>query len=103
MTNQPLTHERFAASSSRRTRRASTLLAQMAELARGERIKQLREDRHLTQPAVAEAVGVTLRAYQAWEATGGIRWGNAKKLAAFFGIDVQELWAGGTGTHGETP
>lgn len=66
----------------------------MADLARGERIKALREDRHLTQPAVADEVGVTLRALQAWEASGALRWENAKKLARFFDVDEQWLWSG---------
>jgi transcriptional regulator with XRE-family HTH domain len=101
MTNQPLTQKTFVPGTSRLQRRTNTLLAQMADLARGERIKGLREERHLTQPAVAEAVGVTLRAYQAWEGTGGLRWENAKKLAAFFDVDPHELWAGRR--HGQTP
>jgi transcriptional regulator with XRE-family HTH domain len=94
MTNQGLAHRNFMSASSRSSRRANTLLAQMADLARGERIKTLREGRHLTQPAVADEIGVTLRAYQAWEATGALKWENAKKLAAFYKVDAQDLWSG---------
>src|SRR5947209_1554648 len=93
MTQTTLAHKKCVPGSSRNARRASTLLEQMADLARAERIRQLRDERHLTQPAVAEAVGVTLRAYQAWEATGALRWENAKRLAAFYKIDVHELWS----------
>lgn len=64
------------------SRNATTLLVSMPDLDRGNRIKALREERHLTQPALAERIGVTLRAYQEWEAGGGIRWMNAKRLAS---------------------
>lgn len=45
---------------------------------------------------MAEAVGVTLRAYQDWEASSmerpkGIDWENAKKLAKFFGVDPEDV------------
>lgn len=46
----------------------------------GARIKQLRG--RVPQPVIADRVGVTLRAYQAWEAGGGIAWDNLIKLAA---------------------
>lgn len=50
--------------------------------AMGSRIKDLREGKRLRQQAVADAVGVTLRAYQAWEAGDtGIKWENAESLA----------------------
>lgn len=66
----------------------------MADLERGERIKELRLARHLTQPAVAEAIGVTLRGYQKYEAGGGIKWDNAKALAKFFRVDPDYLMSG---------
>ena len=50
--------------------------------AMGQRISELRRRKRLRQPAVADAVGVTLRAYQAWEAgDSGIKWENAEELA----------------------
>lgn len=50
--------------------------------AMGQRIKELREARRLRQQAMADAVGVSLRAYQAWEAGDtGIKWENAEALA----------------------
>ena len=70
------------------------MLAQMADLERGDRIKALREGRHLTQPAVAERVGVTLRAYQGWEAGGGIQWENAKRLGRFLGATPDYIMSG---------
>lgn len=73
----------------------------MDDLARGERIKALRETRRLTQPAVVELLDaragarvVTLRGYQAWEAGGGIRWDNAKLLAEVLGVEAEHLMAG---------
>lgn len=72
----------------------ATLLDQMADVARGQRIQELRAARHLTQPAIAELVGVTLRAYQAWEAGGGITWENAKVLAKKLGTDPEFIMAG---------
>jgi transcriptional regulator with XRE-family HTH domain len=67
---------RFAPGSSREPRRLDTLRAQMEDIERGDRIKELREARRLTQPAVVErmcAVGgprrtadpfIGLRGYQ---------------------------------------
>jgi len=43
------------------------------------RIRALRGTR--PQPQIADEVGVTLRAYQEWEAGGGIAWPNLRKLA----------------------
>jgi transcriptional regulator with XRE-family HTH domain len=71
----------YVPGTSRSPRNPATLLAQMGDYERGLRIKELREGRHLTQPALADRVGVTLRAYQEWEAGGGIQWDNAKRLA----------------------
>lgn len=55
----------------------------------GRRIAQLRERAHLTQDAAADRVGVTLRAYQKWEAGGGIQYANLEKLAVLFGTSVE--------------
>jgi uncharacterized coiled-coil protein SlyX len=103
---------RYAPGSSRGTRSATTLLAQVADLERGQRIKAQREDLHLTQPAVVdlledaakelprdhplhpEKLGkppVTLRGLQSWEQGGGIAWEKAKLLAAVLRTDVAGL------------
>ncbi|HWX46001.1 MAG TPA: helix-turn-helix transcriptional regulator [Solirubrobacteraceae bacterium] len=59
----------------------------------GARIKQLRGPR--PQPVVADKVGVTLRAYHAWEAgESGIAWRNLQKLAAVFGVSENYLLYG---------
>lgn len=100
MTNRNSAQKNFAPGTSRGTRRATTLLAQVADLERGDRIKQLREGRHLTQPVVAERVGVTLRGYQEWEAGGGIQWENAKRLAKVLGSNPDYVMSG---ERAETP
>lgn len=52
----------------------------------GARLKALRKGLRLTQPVVAERVGVSLRAYQVWEAgDGGIAWTHLEKLAGVLG------------------
>lgn len=93
----------YAPGSSRGKPNRTTFRLQMADVARGEQIRALREQKkresengRLTQPTVADAVGVTLRAYQDWEASDednpkGISWENAKKLAKFFGVDAETL------------
>jgi len=68
---------------------------------RGQRIKALRDRRHLSQPAVVEGLDklarrkvVTLRGYQTWEAGGGIRWENVKVLAAFHQVEPDYILTG---------
>lgn len=54
-------------------------------VAQAERIKELRAAKRVTQPEAAEAVGVSLRAYQAWElADSGLNPQNIKALAGYF-------------------
>jgi transcriptional regulator with XRE-family HTH domain len=87
--------KKYAPGTSRSTRSAITLLRQMEnDLQRGQRVKELRELSHMTQPAVADAVGVTLRAYQAWEAGGGINWENVKLLAKTLGTSPDFILSG---------
>lgn len=59
------------------------------------RIKELRGLR--TQQAIADRVGVTMRAYQAWEAGGGITWENIEALAKVFGVSEDYLLYGEVG------
>lgn len=94
MTHATTAQRRYVPGSSRGPRRAATLLAQMADLERGERIKGLRMGRHMTQPAVAEHVGVTLRAVQEWEAGGGLQWENLKRLSNLFGVEPEYVMRG---------
>lgn len=66
-----------------------------ADSERGDRIKWLREDKlHLTQEAMADKVGITLRGYQEWEAGGGIKWPNAQKLAKVAGVTADWIMSG---------
>jgi transcriptional regulator with XRE-family HTH domain len=112
---------RYAPGTSRGARSATTLLAQVADIERGQRIKAQREGLHLTQPAVVDLIEaaarelprehplhpeqlgkapVTLRGYQAWEKGGGVRWENAKLLAQVLHTDVTRLI---NGAPAETP
>lgn len=97
MTKRKDALQKFVPGSSRGPRNARTLLLQMAMEAErqkeiGARIKELRG--RIPQPVIAEKVGVTLRAYQAWEAGGGIAWDNYGKLADAFGVDEDYLLYG---------
>lgn len=69
-----------------------------ADAERGDRIKWLREEKlHLTQEAMSDRVGITLRGYQEWEAGGGIKWDNAKKLAKVGGVSPDWIMSGNKG------
>lgn len=63
----------------------------LQQRAMGRRIAQLRERAHLTQEAAADRAGVTLRAYQKWEAGGGIQYANLQKLADALRTTVEEV------------
>jgi transcriptional regulator with XRE-family HTH domain len=61
----------------------------------GARIADAREERRLTQPTVADRVGVSLRAYQNWEAGHTrIAWANLGRLAAVLGVSEDYLLSG---------
>jgi transcriptional regulator with XRE-family HTH domain len=98
-TDLPAASDKAVINPSQNARSLPTLRLQMAldaaqRLARGERIKQLREESPYTQPVLAEQVGVTLRAYQRWEEGGGIEWDHLEKLAEIHGVDVQWIHKG---------
>lgn len=65
------------------------------------RVRALRERGDYSQPAVATAVGVSLRAYQKWESSGGITYANALALAGFHGVSVDYLLNGDEAGDGE--
>ena len=67
-------------------------MAEQPDTARAQRIRRLRGDR--TQPAVAEDAGVTLRAYQGWEAGHGIGKSNRAKLAQALRTSVAYIMEG---------
>lgn len=51
----------------------------------------MRERAHLTQEAAADKAGVTLRAYQKWEAGGGIQYANLQRLADALKTTVEQI------------
>src|SRR3954469_15518212 len=89
-----LTNPHFANVSSRSKPWPRSVAIEMAleQRAIGRRIAELREDRRLTQPVVADRVGVSLRAYQKWEAgTSAPAWRNLEQLAEVFGVSADYL------------
>jgi transcriptional regulator with XRE-family HTH domain len=71
----------------------------VADQERAQRIRDLRASRHWTQQRVVDElekfVGkrlVTLRGYQDWERTGGIRWEKAQQLAGLYEVDPVWLY-----------
>lgn len=71
--------------------RADNFRRQMADFARGERLKELREARHLSQEEAAHEIGVSVKSLRSWEKGGGIRWPNAKSAGAFYEVDAESL------------
>jgi hypothetical protein len=66
-----------------------------ADQERADRIRALKQGHpELTWQAIAERVGVSLRAAQSWQETGGIAYENAKRLAALWGEDVDYIMRG---------
>lgn len=59
----------------------------------GDRIKRLREAKHLTQPALAKLVGVTKSAVCQWElgATANLKLAPLAKLLTVLGTDLPYL------------
>jgi transcriptional regulator with XRE-family HTH domain len=63
----------------------------MADYARGERLRELRERTHESQETVAAEIGVSTKTLRAWEHGGKIRWENAKRLGRFYDADPGTL------------
>lgn len=76
------------------TFRLQMALSEQARLERAERIRTLREESPYTQGAIADAIGVTPRAYQRWEEGGGVTWDNLEALAKLHGVSVHWLHKG---------
>lgn len=93
-TNARNAKSRFTTGTSRTSSWPRSVALEMAieSQAIGRRIAELRNQAHLTQPVVAERVGVSLRAYQKWEA-GKTRpnWTNLEHLAEVFGVKEDEI------------
>ena len=69
----------------------SSFRDQMADYARAERLRELRDAVHMSREKVAAEIGVTTKTLYAWENGGSIRWENAKKLGEFYGVDPEGL------------
>ena len=64
---------------------------QMADHARGERLKSLRTDRRLNQEDAAHEIGVSTKTLRTWEKGGPIKWENAKAAATFYEVEAESL------------
>lgn len=84
---------KFPLGPSQNAERIRNFRQQMADYARGERLRELREAKHASQETVAFEVGVSTKTLRAWEHGGKIRWENAKRLAGYFGEDPEVLVA----------
>jgi transcriptional regulator with XRE-family HTH domain len=100
MTKTTIAKKKFAPATWRESRRGHTLRLQMADAERGERIRALKKLRRRKQQQVADAVGVTLRAYQEWEAGGGLKDENLDALAQFFEVSRSYIT---DGAEADTP
>ena len=76
---------------------------QMADHARGERLRTLRTDRRLNQEDAAHEIGVSTKTLRTWEKGGPIRWDNAKAAAEFYEVDARSLVEREPGTPIDAP
>lgn len=94
--SQAITKKNLTSASLRGRQSARTVLARMAsDQERAERVRELKDSRpDLTWGRIAEAVGVRERSAIEWQKTGGMDYGNAKKLAKLFDVSAEWLWSG---------
>jgi hypothetical protein len=94
--SQPIALNNFVPGSSRKPRNARTVLLRMAaDQDRADRIRALKRDHpEYTWQAIADRVGVSLRAAQSWQEKGGIEYENAKKLAELWDEDLDYIMRG---------
>ena len=83
--------QNFLSAGSPNALRLATFRQQMADYARGQRLRELRERKHESQENVAYGLGVSVKTIRSWEHGGKIRWLNAKRLGAFYGVDAESL------------
>lgn len=81
----------YPQNTSLRAEKLDSFRRQMADYARGERLRELRDSRHLSQEEAAHEIGVSVKTLRAWEKGSGIRWGNAKSVAKFYGVEPESL------------
>ena len=64
----------------------------MADYAKGEQLRSLREAAHMSREDAAHAIGVTTRALYVWEVKDGpIKWENAQRAAKVYGVEPETL------------
>jgi transcriptional regulator with XRE-family HTH domain len=81
----------FPQKTSHNAERLASFRQQMADFARGERLRKLREGRHLSQEDAAHEIGVSVKSLRSWEKGSGIRWNNAQAAAEFYGVEPESL------------
>lgn len=81
----------YRVNSSRNAERLARFRQQMADFARGDRFRQLREAQHLSQEDAAHEIGVSVKALRSWEHGGGIKWRNATAAGTFYDVDPDSL------------
>ncbi len=69
----------------------ATFREQMADFARAELLRQLREGARLSREKAAAEIGVSAKSLYAWEHGGKIKWVNAQKAGAFYGVDPESI------------
>jgi transcriptional regulator with XRE-family HTH domain len=89
---QERTHKNFRPGTSRRTGTATTFRDQMSDFAKGERLRELREARHMSREDAAHEIGVSARALYVWETKDGpIKWANAVRAAEVYDVEPETL------------
>lgn len=81
----------FPSTPSRHAELVASFREQMADYARGEHLKALREGRRLSQEGAAHEIGVSTKTIRTWEKGGKIKWANAKSAASFYEVDPETL------------
>lgn len=70
----------------------------------GEKLLNLRKEKHLSQEEVAEELGVTRQTISKWETDGSTPdFDKIAPLCKLYGITADELLTGKKGTHDDTP
>lgn len=83
----------YSPNTSHNADKLATFRQQMADFARGQRLRALRDERHLSQEDAAHEIGVSTKALRAWEKGGKIKWPNAKAAGRFYKVDPESLVA----------
>ena len=75
----------------------------MSIMTTGERIRQLRLDRKMSQKQLAERFGLHRYTVIAWESDKWLPgWANLQQLAEYFGVSVKSLLYGENNKGGKT-